>query len=280
MAKTKIIKTIEAGQLREAVIYTPPRKYDTQQQRAQRSKVTSKAQAASNKKHQVKRLEYLIAANFEQGDRFVTLTYRDSSLPKNRKEARRQLRDAIAQIRAAYKMAGYDLKYIYTTEDKHGDGRIHHHLIISAAPGDIEILRSLWPYGEIDVETLAKYGANRAQELAIYMLKERKPNGEQGYTCAKVMTQPVIKTEWIDEDCTLTAPRGAVILEEGKEVTEWAEYYHLKYIRPAPMAAPQPGSRRDENQQNNQPGQRAPFSLETGINFRKNIAKSTLPALQ
>ena len=265
--KTKILKTIEAGPMRELVIYTPPTRHDTQQQRAQRSKVTSKAQADTNRKNRVKRLERYIWANFESSDRFITLTYSDEHQPSRRKTARAQLSAALRNIRAAYKLAGYELKYIYTTEDRHGDGRIHHHIIANTIPGDVEILRSLWPFGSVDVETMAKYGPAWAQDRAIYMLKEKKPNGEQGFTCSKAMTQPVIKTEWIDEDCALTAPRGAVILEEGKEVTEWAEYYHLKYLRPpaqqkhphqataAAGAGILPGRRSSER-----PGQRQPVN--------------------
>lgn len=234
MPKTKRIKTIDAGRLHEAVIYTPPRNGDARQQRDARKKASTKAQAAANAKSQKKRLEYLIAANFTPADRFVTFNYREEDLPKNRRAARAQLRATIKNIRSIRNRTGQGFKYIYTTEDVNGSGRIHHHLVVTAAPGDIEALRSLWPYGEVDVETLGKYGDDQAGQTAGYMLKEWKPNGEQGFTCSKKMTPPTIKTEWIEDNYTITAPRGAIVLEEGKETTEFSEYYHLKYIRPIP----------------------------------------------
>ena len=269
--KTKILKTIEAGPMRELILYTPPTRYDTQQQRAQRSKATSKAQAESNRQNRVKRLERYIWQNFDLSARFVTFTYAPDKEPSRRKTARAQLAGAMRQIRQAYQLAGYEIKYIYSTEDKHGDGRIHHHAIINAIPGDVEILRSLWTYGGVDIETLEKYGQNAPKDRAIYMLKEKKPNGEQGFTCSRNIAPPTVKTEWIDEDCILTAPRGAVVLEEGKDVTEWAEYYHLKYIRPVdrrgkrPRATAAGGGVLTTRPSSKRPGQRQPVSCARRI---------------
>lgn len=257
--KTKRIKTIDAGPLHEVVIYTPPRRYDTQQQRAQRQKATSKAQAAMNMKNRTKRLEYLLAANFKKTDRHVVLTYRPEALPRNRKEARAQLRALISTLRPLRRRCGLRFKYIYSTEDKHGDGQLHHHLVITAAPGDVEQLQSLWTFGAVHFKTLAEYGDDWCAVMARYMTKERKPNGEQSYTCSKDMTPPTIRTEWIDEDCALTAPRGAVVLEEGKETTAFSEYYHLKYIRPDNSGRP---GKMNIN------GAAAPLDLETRNNFR------------
>lgn len=261
MPKTKRIKTIDAGPLHEVVIYTPPARYDTQQQRAQKSKATTRAQAAMNLKNRRKRLEFIIAGNFGPQDRFITLTYDDEHLPATRKEARANVPRFIAQLRELRRRSGLQFKYIYGTEGIHGESRLHHHLIITAAPGDIEQLQSMWPYGNVDVETLGKYGHDRCAILATYMLKERKPNGEQGYTCSKNIEPPRVHSEWIDEDCGLTKPRaGAVILEEGSETTAFSEYYHLKYIR-------QENAGRKEKKNNT--GAAAPMGLETRNNFRK-----------
>lgn len=257
--------------MRELILYTPPTRYDTQPQRAQRSKATSKAQAEANRQNRVKRLERYIWQNFDLSARFVTFTYSNENEPSRRKTARADFAAAMRQIRKSYKDAGYEIKYIYTTEDKHGDGRIHHHAIINAIPGDVEILRSLWTYGGVDIETLEKYGQAAPEDRAIYMLKEKKPNGEQGFTCSKNIKPPTVKTEWIDEDCILTAPRGAVVLKEGKEVTEWAEYYHLKYIRPVdrwshkPRAAATGGGASTIRPSSERPGRRQPVSCARRI---------------
>lgn len=258
MPKTKRIKTIEAGPLREIVIYTPPTRYDTPQQRAQKSKATTRAQAAMNLKNRRKRLEFIIAGNFSPHDRFITLTYDDEHLPATRKAARANVRPFLALLRELRRRAGLQFKYVYSTEGIHGESRLHHHIIITAAPGDLEQLQSLWPYGNVDIETLGKYGLDHCGILAAYMLKERKPNGEQGYTCSKNIEPPCVHSEWIDEDCALTAPRGVVILEEGKETQQFSEYYHLKYIRP---------NNAGRQEKNN--GAAAPMGLVTHNIFRK-----------
>lgn len=260
MPKTKRIKTIDAGPLHEVVIYTPPARCDNPQQRAQKSKATSRAQAAMNMKNRRKRLEFIIAGNFGPRDRFVTLTYDDEHLPATRKAARANVPPFIAQLRELRRRCGLPFKYAYGTEGIHGESRLHHHIIITAAPGDIEQLKSLWPYGSVDVETLGKYGPDRCAILAAYMLKERKPNGEQGYTCSKNIDPPRVHSEWIDEDCSLAKPRaGAVILEEGSETTAFSEYYHLKYIRPDDAG---------RKQTKNSGGASAPMGLETRNIFR------------
>lgn len=259
MAKTKRIKTIDAGDLHEAVIYTPPGRWDTPRQRAQKSKATTQAQNAMNLKNKRKRLEFLIAGNFADTDRFVTLTYSDVYLPRNRREARALLRDFLATLRTLRKRHGLGFKYIYTTEDRHGEGRIHHHVILTAATGDIEQLQSLWTYGDVEVKSIWEYGNERHPILAEYMTKERKPNGEQAYTCGKNMVQPIVRSEWVDGDCALIAPRGAIILDEGRETPLYSEYYHLKYLRPTRGGPPGEADKYRGA---------APFGLVTNINFR------------
>ena len=72
-------------------------------------------------------------------------TYRDADLPDSRAAAVKLLRAFIKALRQHRKARGQDLKYIYTTEEKHGEARLHHHLVISSTGADIEVIRSLWP---------------------------------------------------------------------------------------------------------------------------------------
>ena len=77
------------------------------------------------------RLEMLMAANYSGRNLFVTLTYRDEDLPPSRVEAVERLRNFIKAFRAHRKKNGQSLKYLYTTEEKHGEARLHHHLVIN-----------------------------------------------------------------------------------------------------------------------------------------------------
>ena len=158
MAKRK--KTIIAGPIVKAIIYTAPEPQDGKRARAEKSKMTSAAQKAMNDKTARGRLEMLLAANFTGRDLFVTLTYRDADLPGSRAAAVKLLRAFIKALRQHRKARGQDLKYIYTTEEKHGEARLHHHLVINSTGADIEVIRSLWPYADvIDMEYIGHMGA-------------------------------------------------------------------------------------------------------------------------
>ena len=147
MAKRK--KTIIAGQIVKTIIYTAPEPLDGKRARAEKSRMTSAAQKAMNDRAARGRLEMLLAANFTGKDLFVTLTYRDEDLPPNRATAVKLLRGFIKTFRTHRKARDQELKYIYTTEEKHGEARLHHHLVINGTGADMEIIRSLWSYGDV-----------------------------------------------------------------------------------------------------------------------------------
>ena len=189
MAKRK--KTIIAGSIVKTILYTAPEPRDGERARAEKSRMTSAAQKAMNDKTARGRLEMLLAANFEGQDLFVTLTYRDADLPGRRADAVKNVRKFIKQLRAHRKARGQELKYVYTTECKHGEGRLHHHLVINATERDIETIRSLWPYGDmVDIEYV---GARDYEELARYMTKESvegRPVGAQMWTRSRNLSSP------------------------------------------------------------------------------------------
>ena len=147
MAKRK--KTITAGCIVKTILYTAPEPRDSERVRAEKSRMTTAAQKAMNDKTARGRLEMLLAANFVGKDLFVTLTYRNADLPEKRAGSVKNVRKFLKQLREHRKARGQEMKYIYTTEEKHGEARIHHHLVINATERDIETIRSLWLYGDI-----------------------------------------------------------------------------------------------------------------------------------
>ena len=156
MAKRK--KAIIAGRLVKTIIYTAPEPQDCPRVRAVKSRMTTAAQKAMNDKAARVKPEMLLAANFGPCDLFVTLTYRDENLPAKRAGAIKNVRSFLKHLREHRKARGQTLKYIYTTEDKHGGGRLHHHIVINAAGDDMETVRSLWPYGDVvDFEYIGTY---------------------------------------------------------------------------------------------------------------------------
>lgn len=235
MAKRK--KTITAGRIVKTILYTAPEPRDGERARAEKSRMTTAAQKAMNDKCARGKLEMLIAANFTRHDLFVTLTYRDSALPSRRAGAVKLVRQFIKDLRKHRAARGQELRYIYTTEEKHGKARLHHHLVINGTGRDIETIRSLWPYGDIvDIEQIDE---NDYAALAMYMTKESvegRPVGAQMWTRSRNMKQPIVETCFVPDDTTLTVPPGCDTLELKEERTEWGGYSYIKYRLPLPKA--------------------------------------------
>ena len=237
MAKKKV--TIEAGNLRKVYVYTPPMPKDGARARAERSKITTAAQKKLNYKTAQGKLELLIACNFSANDLFVTLTYDDNHLPKTRKEALKNIKHFIRQLREIRQKQGKPLKYIYNTEDKHGAGRFHHHIIINSVDDkDMETLISMWNYSEeqgVDIERLMKRKTDGRQfiDIARYMTKEaaeEKPNDTRMYVCSRGLKRPKKYYEWIKDNETVIIPRNAELLEHEALVNQWGEFIYYKYI--------------------------------------------------
>lgn len=223
------MKIIEAGDLVKQVIYTAPEPRDGPQVRAQKSRATSEAQKRMNDRSARERLEMEIATNFTRRDLFLTYTYDDEHFPATRKEAENNLKKVIRSLRSVRRKQGHELKYIYVTENEHGEGRIHHHLIINATERDIETLLSLWPYGDVvDIEPLGK--AEWGQ-WAGYMTKEggERPVGRRMWTPSRNLKKPTIRSYYVPDNATLEIPREAEIMEGDRHDEGPAFYWFVKY---------------------------------------------------
>ena len=232
-------KTIRAGRLVRTVIYTVPGRQDPPKVRASRQRASSAAQARLNVRTSRDKLELLLAANFGQGDLWVTLTYDDDHLPPDRAEARKIFKKFIATLRKHRRAREQLLQYVYCIQEILDDGsqRLHHHMILNGvSQEDEEIIRSLWPYGNVDHRRLDDDQAVTA--VATYMCNEPiehgKPRvGEQMWTPCKGLKKPETVTVDIpDDDVTLQAPPGALTVEQNGMRTEYGEYSYLKYWLP------------------------------------------------
>lgn len=225
----KAIKHITAGLLHIEVIGTVPEPQLTRRSRGGRSKVTSAAQQFYNNKCSWRELELVLAANFGSNDMVVTYTYDDAHLPPDKKAGDALLQKHFRKLRAARRLRGEELKYVYATEGFHGaredeyfgddreleDRRIHHHVVINrCGPGDLEELRSLWNNGGyVRIEPL---DVHYYQELAKYLTKEarefgRAKPGERSWRASRNLVK--YEVEYIDipsDSVTLAPPAGAV----------------------------------------------------------------------
>ena len=231
MAKRK--KTITAGPIVKTTIYTAPEPLDGQRARAEKSRMTSASQKAMNDKVARGRLEMLLAANFTGRDLFVTLTYRDADLPPRREAAVKLLRGFIKNLRRYRKARDQEFRYIYTTEEKHGAARLHHHIVMTSTGADIDVIRSLWPFG--DVIDLEYVGDRGYETLGLYLTKESvegRPVGAQMWTRSKNLEEPKVETCFVPDDTALAAPIGCHILEREERATEFGSYCYIKYRVP------------------------------------------------
>ena len=227
-------KTIRAGRLVWDITYTVPRPNASKQERKRIREVTEEQIQRTNANTAQRKLEMLMATNFDEGDLVLTVTYRDADLPDGADVTRKHLGKVFSQMRAYRKARGLpDLKYIYVLEGRHGDHRPHAHIIINAAGGDLELMRSLWIWGD-DIQL--NYIRERGYDgWAGYLTKERREaslNGKKQFVGSRNLARPVTTYEWVDDGTTVDAPPGAQVLDEGGGRNEIASCRFVKYLLP------------------------------------------------
>lgn len=227
-------KTIRAGRLVWDVTYTVARPNASKQERKRIREVTEEQIQRTNANTAQRKLEMLMATNFDDTDLVLTVTYRDADLPESADVTRKHLGKVFAQMRAYRKARGLpDLKYIYVLEGRHGDHRPHAHIIINAAGGDLELMRSLWVWGD-DIQL--NYIRERGYDgWAGYLTKERREaslNGKKQFVVSRNLARPVTTYEWVDDGTTVDAPPGAQVLDEGGGRNEIASCRFVKYLMP------------------------------------------------
>lgn len=220
-------KTIRAGRLVQTIIYSAVTIADKMPHvRAQKSKCSTEAQRRMNHKHSWQKLETLLAANFDEGDFVVTLTYSDEELPYCRKLAVDRMRRHLRKIREAKGR----FPYIYVTEEKHGDGRLHHHIVVKGE--DVEAVKA-WKWGSVSkIEPLDIYGY---EALAKYLTKEaieRKRPGRRTWSESKGLTRPTVETEICKDDTDIAVPAGCIILNGDSKQYEFGSWRYIKYLEP------------------------------------------------
>lgn len=227
-------KTIRAGRLVWDITYTVPRPNASKQERKRIREVTEEQIQRTNANTAQRKLEMLMATNFDDTDLVLTVTYRDADLPESADVTRKHLGKVFAQMRAYRKARGLpELKYIYVLEGRHGDHRPHAHIIINATGGDLELMRSLWIWGD-DIQL--NYIRERGYDgWAGYLTKERREaslNGKKQFVGSRNLARPVTTYAWVDDGTTVDAPPGAQVLDEGGGRNEIASCRFVKYLMP------------------------------------------------
>lgn len=230
MAKFK--KIIVAGPLVVETVYPAPNPRDSAGVRAGKKALSSEAQQRMNLKYAYQKLELEIAANFGVGDLYATFTYDDDHLPSSRKEANNRVALFMRRLRAARKAAGQELRYIYVTEHKHGDGRWHHHILINATGDDFKQIRELWGQGGIEFIKLRIDRDKNYETLARYLCKEQRDKvGLRLWSGSRNLHKPERECFRVPNDTPLTPPENAMVLTDSGDVrTAYGHFRYIKYL--------------------------------------------------
>jgi hypothetical protein len=234
MAKTKTKKIIHAGAMVVEAVYPRVSRADTGRVRAAKQKASSEAQRRMNNIYSYQKLELMLAANFIPGDLVITLTSDDRHLPKERAQAAAQLKYFRGQLGRLRRDNGQELRMIWSTEHKHGEGRWHHHIVVNATGEDFEDIRRLWIYGDnIEIQRLRVDGEKSYASLARYMAKEERERlGLRSWSYTRNCRKPEVETFPVEADTQLQAPKGSTVLEEHSQRTEYSSYKIIKYLAP------------------------------------------------
>ena len=230
----KRLKIETAGQLVRAICYTAHLPRDSEKVRAEKRKLSSAARTKLNAITSWNKCRLVMAANFSVGDLFVTLTYSDAALPTTRRDALRLLRNWIAKMRTEYRRSGSKFDYLYTTENAHGDGRYHHHVIARRFPGDaLEVMQAHWIQGQIHLDRI---DTTDFTDLSKYFSKEAgdkgRKIGQRTWTPSHGLKKPEVISISVHDNYRLDAPPGSIVIDNPSCRNQYGEYSYLEYLAP------------------------------------------------
>lgn len=248
MAKT--LKTVKAGRLVYAVVYTTPTMGDGPRERQQKQHASCEAREKLNARTSYQKLERLLAANFDTGDLWVTLTYSDEKLPHSRARAMQRFRRFTCNLRKAREQRGETLKYIYVTEGDFPGGRLHHHMVANSTGADLDEIKRIWTQGDVEIRRLTFDAVNTYEQLSVYMTKEPREHGhpkvgEHMWVPSRGLARPEPETATVPDHLTLSAPPDAIAIEyQPPTKNGFGEYSWIKYMLPADKSKKKPRAKR------------------------------------
>lgn len=233
------VRIEKAGRLERCVLCSGVRQQTGGRPRGQKQGMSSEARQLLNVKTSKEKLERLLAANFDKGDLYLTLTYRDACLPSGREEALNRVREFVKDLRDSFRIrtgrTKAMMRYVYCSETVHGEGRWHHHMMLRADETEVEDILACWAKnGAVDIE---RFDGIRYAELAAYMTKEPKEPGcprvgERMWSPSHGLAKPVVEKFVLDDHFTLTIPKNATIIEQKETHNQFGDFVYRKYLLP------------------------------------------------
>lgn len=161
------IRTVYAGKCKEVKKYYS-RRHKPKEKRIKREEPTRETQENVNIRKQTEQLRWKLNCNFQEGDMFVTFSYKKEERPDTYEDLVKQKNKLIADLRKEYKKQERELKYIYVLET--GDkGARHIHMVLESI--EPKAIKRCWDRGRINIRLLD--GTGQYGKLAAYLVKEK-----------------------------------------------------------------------------------------------------------
>ena len=125
--------------------YHSRKRHPPGEKRKPRSKKTPPKQEEANQRAKAMRIQRLILENFDEGDKWITLTFRDEDAPDSREACMKERQKLMRWLKPKYSSAGDSLRWISNAE-KTKRGIWHIHLLINDLKGaDVgKMIRRYW----------------------------------------------------------------------------------------------------------------------------------------
>lgn len=159
-----------------------------------RKEKQKKAQKKLNEKNSQKMCERTIAANFDDGDIWATLTYSKGNEPERFEEAQHDMTLYINRLNYERKKKKLPiLRYVYTIE-RSEKGRYHIHLVCDGDMG-MELVETKWKKGRRNQVRRLQKDENGLSGMGSYISKDKKHVGKykKVWKASKGLKKPVIK---------------------------------------------------------------------------------------
>lgn len=162
---------------------------------------TKEAQRKVNLRMAVKKLTWIMDANYDGSSLYVTWSFTKENRPENTEGLKKIIDKLLRDIRKIYKKEGLEAKYIWVAEIG-SRGAAHIHMVLNAI--DTRLLKSVWDKGWITIKPMDDSG--HYAKLANYFVKysEKTMRSCEGlqkrrYNSSRNLKIPIPKKETISQ---------------------------------------------------------------------------------
>lgn len=168
----------KAGKTKQYTYYYSARSDAKGGSRRAKENKTSEAQKRVNSRQAIKKLTWILNANYDGTSLYVTWTYQKANRPDTKEELKKDAEKLLRKLRAVFRENGKELKYVWVAE-RGERGAAHIHMVINAI--EARKLKKCWDKGFITIKPMDENG--QYAKLAAYLVKysEKTMKTEDGF---------------------------------------------------------------------------------------------------